>query len=68
MGGVGRRGSLEGEREEAADSVEVMRSVEEDELNGAVCVGAVSIGSGKTGEVTLAPGKVSSAKTISVKG
>jgi len=53
MGGVGRRGSLEGEREEAADPVEVMRSVEEeDELNGAVCVGAVSIGSGKTGEVT----------------
>ena len=53
MGGVGRHSSLEGECEEAADPVEVMRSVEEEEeLNGAVCVGAMSIGSGKTNEVT----------------
>ena len=59
---------MEGEREEATD-VEVMRSVEdEDELDGAICMGAVSIGSGKTGEVTWAPGKVTWFKTTSVKG
>ena len=59
---------MEGEREEDRDPVEATRSIEDDdELDCAVCMGAVSIGSGKTDEVTWAPGKVTSLRTTSVK-